>query len=32
MKEPANRRVLVQAINDAIDDYFAAIRTSASRT
>ena len=24
MKQPANRRVLVQAINDAIDDYFAA--------
>jgi N-acetylmuramoyl-L-alanine amidase len=32
MKQQANRRVLVQAIKDAIDDYFAAMRTTASRT
>jgi N-acetylmuramoyl-L-alanine amidase len=32
LRQPAHRRVLVQAIRDAIDDYFAAIRTSSSRT
>jgi N-acetylmuramoyl-L-alanine amidase len=32
IKQPANRRILVQAIRDAIDDYFAAIRTPGSRT
>jgi N-acetylmuramoyl-L-alanine amidase len=32
MKQPAKRRVLVQAIRDAIDDYFSAIEKSASRT
>jgi N-acetylmuramoyl-L-alanine amidase len=32
IKQPANRRILVQAIRDAIDDYFAAIRTAGSRT
>jgi N-acetylmuramoyl-L-alanine amidase len=30
--QPAHRRVLVQAVRDAIDDYFAAIRGPASRT
>ena len=32
LRQPAHRRVLVQAIRDAIDDYFAAIRAPASRT
>ncbi len=32
IKLPANRRILGQAISDAIDDYFAAIRRPASRT
>jgi N-acetylmuramoyl-L-alanine amidase len=32
LSQPAHRRVLVQAIRDAIDDYFAAIRAPASRT
>jgi N-acetylmuramoyl-L-alanine amidase len=32
LRQPAHRRVLVRAIGDAIDDYFAAIRGPASRT
>ena len=32
IRQPANRRVLVHAIRDAIDDYFAAIRSPGSRT
>ena len=32
LRQPAQRRVLVQAVCDAIDDYFAAIRGPASRT
>ena len=32
LRQPAQRRVLVQAVRDAIDDYFAAIRGRASRT
>ena len=32
LRQPAQRRVLVQAVRDAIDDYFAAIRGPASRT
>jgi N-acetylmuramoyl-L-alanine amidase len=32
IKSTAHRQILVQAIRDAIDDYFAAIRTQASRT
>jgi N-acetylmuramoyl-L-alanine amidase len=32
IKQPAHRRVLVQAIRDAIDDYFAAIRPPSPRT
>ena len=32
LRQPAQRRVLVQAVRDAIDDYFAEIRGPASRT
>jgi N-acetylmuramoyl-L-alanine amidase len=32
LKQPARRQILVQAITEAIDDYFAGIRDSASRT
>jgi len=32
LKQPARRQVLVQAITDAIDDYFAGIGHSPSRT
>lgn len=32
LKQRAHRHVLVQAIWDAIDDYFKAIRVPASRT
>jgi N-acetylmuramoyl-L-alanine amidase len=32
LRQAAHRRVLVQAISDAIDDYFAAIKGPASRT
>ncbi len=32
LRKPAHRHVLVEAVKDAIDDYFAAIRQSPSRT
>jgi N-acetylmuramoyl-L-alanine amidase len=32
LRQPAQRRVLVQAVRDAIDDYFATIRGPTSRT
>lgn len=32
LRQTAHRRVVVQAIKDAVDDYFAAIRKGASRT
>ena len=32
LKQPAHRHVLVRAVRDAIDDYFAAIRGQASRS